>query len=156
MDIEDWSEFDLETRAVRAGQHRSAEGEHSEAIFPTSSYVFASAAQAAARFAGTEPGNIYSRFTNPTVRTFQERLAALEGGEACVATASGMAAIYATCAALLKSGDHIVSSRSIFGTTTILFSNYLGRFGVETSFVPLADLEAWERAIRPATRLLFV
>ncbi|MCA1805078.1 MAG: O-succinylhomoserine sulfhydrylase [Xanthomonadaceae bacterium] len=156
MDIEDWSEFDLDTRAVRAGQHRSAEGEHSEAIFPTSSYVFASAAQAAARFAGTEPGNIYSRFTNPTVRTFQDRLAALEGGEACVATASGMAAIYATCAGLLKSGDHIVSSRSIFGTTTILFSNYLGRFGVETSFVPLADLEAWERAIRPATRLLFV
>lgn len=156
MDIEDWSEFDLDTRAVRAGQHRSAEGEHAEAIFPTSSYVFASAAQAAARFAGTEPGNIYSRFTNPTVRTFQDRLAALEGGEACVATASGMAAIYATCAGLLKSGDHIVSSRSIFGTTTILFSNYLGRFGVETSFVPLADLEAWERAIRPETRLLFV
>lgn len=156
MDIEDWSEFDLDTRAVRAGQHRSAEGEHAEAIFPTSSYVFASAAQAAARFAGTEPGNIYSRFTNPTVRTFQDRLAALEDGEACVATASGMAAIYATCAGLLKSGDHIVSSRSIFGTTTILFNNYLGRFGVETSFVPLADLEAWERAIRPETRLLFV
>ena len=156
MDIEDWSEFDLETRAVRAGQHRSAEGEHAEPIFATSSYVFASASQAAARFAGTEPGNIYSRFTNPTVRTFQERLAALEGGEACVATASGMAAIYATCAGLLKGGDHIVSSRSIFGTTTILFSNYLGRFGVETSFVPLADLEAWERAIRPETRLLFV
>jgi O-succinylhomoserine sulfhydrylase len=156
MDIEDWSEFDLETRAVRAGQHRSAEGEHSEAIFPTSSYVFANAAEAAARFAGTVPGNIYSRFTNPTVRNFQERLAAMEGGEACVATASGMAAIYATCAGLLKSGDHIVSSRSIFGTTTILFTNYLARFGVETSFVPLADLEAWERAIRPATRLLFV
>jgi O-succinylhomoserine sulfhydrylase len=156
MDIEDWSEFDLETRAVRAGQHRSAEGEHSEAIFPTSSYVFDSAAQAAARFAGTEPGNIYSRFTNPTVRTFQDRLAALEGGEACVATASGMAAIYATCAGLLKSGDHIVSSRSIFGTTTILFTNYLARFGVETRFVPLADLEAWERAIQPNTRLLFV
>ncbi|HEY9150518.1 MAG: O-succinylhomoserine sulfhydrylase [Gammaproteobacteria bacterium] len=156
MDIEDWSEYDLDTRAVRAGQQRSAEGEHAEAIFPTSSYVFANAAQAAARFAGTEPGNIYSRFTNPTVRTFQDRLAALEGGEACVATASGMAAIYATCAGLLKSGDHIVSSRSIFGTTTILFSNYLGRFGVETSFVPLADLEAWERAIRPETRLLFV
>jgi O-succinylhomoserine sulfhydrylase len=156
MDIEDWSEFDLETRAVRAGQHRSAEGEHSEAIFPTSSYVFASAAQAAARFAGTEPGNIYSRFTNPTVRTFQDRLAALEGGEACVATASGMAAIYATCAGLLKSGDHIVSSRSIFGTTTILFTNYMARFGVETSFVPLADLEAWERAIQSNTRLLFL
>lgn len=156
MDIEDWSEFDPETRAVRAGHRRTAEGEHAEPIFPTSSYVFANAAEAAARFAGTEPGNIYSRFTNPTVRTFQERLAALEGGEACVATASGMSAIYATCAGLLKGGDHIVSSRSIFGTTTILFTNYLARFGVETSFVPLADLEAWERAIRPETRLLFL
>jgi O-succinylhomoserine sulfhydrylase len=156
MDIDDWADYDLETLAVRAGQRRTAEGEHAEPIFPTSSYVFASAAEAAARFSGAVPGNIYSRFTNPTVRTFQERLAALEGGEACVATASGMAAIYATCAALLKSGDHVVSSRSIFGTTTILFTNYLGRFGVETSFVPLADMEAWERAIRPDTRLLFV
>ncbi len=156
MDIDDWAEYDLETLAVRAGQHRTAEGEHAEPIFPTSSYVFASAAEAAARFSGAAPGNIYSRFTNPTVRTFQDRLAALEGGEACVATASGMAAIYATCAGLLKSGDHIVSSRSIFGTTTILFTNYLGRFGVETSFVPLADLDAWEQAIQANTRLLFV
>lgn len=156
MDIDDWAEYDLETLAVRAGQHRTAEGEHAEPIFPTSSYVFASAAEAAARFSGAAPGNIYSRFTNPTVRTFQDRLAALEGGEACIATASGMAAIYATCAGLLKSGDHIVSSRSIFGTTTILFTNYLGRFGVETSFVPLADLDAWEQAIQANTRLLFV
>lgn len=156
MDIDDWAEFDLETRAVRAGHVRTAEGEHGEPIFPTSSYVFSSAAEAAARFSGEQPGNIYSRFTNPTVRIFQDRLAALEGGEACVATASGMSAIYATCAGLLKSGDHIVSSRSIFGTTTILFTNFMGRFGVDTSFVPLADLEAWERAIRPETRLLFV
>ena len=152
----DFDDFDFETRAVRAGQQRTAEGEHSEAIFPTSSYVFASAAEAAARFSGDQPGNIYSRFTNPTVRTFEQRLASLEGGECCVATSSGMAAIYATCAALLKSGDHIVSSQSIFGTTTILFSTWLAKFGIETSFVPLADIAAWENAIRPETRMLFL
>jgi len=152
----DYDEFEFETRAVRAGQRRSAEGEHSEAIFPTSSYVFGSAAEAAARFSGDQPGNIYSRFTNPTVRTFEERLASLEGGDSCVATSSGMAAILATCAALLKAGDHIVSSQSIFGTTTVLFSTYLARFGIETSFVPLADMAAWEGAIRRETRLLFL
>ena len=152
----DYEEFDFVTRAVRAGQLRTAEGEHSEAIFPTSSYVFDSAAAAAARFSGDQPGNIYSRFTNPTVRTFEQRLASLEGGESCVATSSGMAAIFATCAALLKSGDHVVSSQSIFGTTTVLFNNYLARFGIETTFVPLADNAAWEAAIRPETRMLFL
>ncbi len=151
-----YDEFEFETRAVRAGQTRSAEGEHAEALFLTSSYVFDSAAEAAARFAGDSPGNIYSRFTNPTVRTFEERLASLEGGERCVATASGMAAILATCAGLLKAGDHIVASRSIFGTTTVLFSTYLARFGIETSFVALSEIPAWEAAIRPETRLLFV
>ena len=151
-----YDEYQFETRAVRSGQHRTAEGEHAEPIFPTSSYVFASAAEAAARFAGDAPGNIYSRFTNPTVRTFEERLATLEGGERCVATASGMAAILATCAGLLKAGDHIVASRSIFGTTTVLFTTYLARFGIETSFVALADLHDWEAAIRPQTRLLFL
>lgn len=151
-----YDEYRFETRAVRSGQHRTAEGEHAEPIFPTSSYVFASAAEAAARFAGDIPGNIYSRFTNPTVRTFEERLAALEGGERCVATASGMAAILATCAGLLKAGDHIVASRSIFGTTTVLFSTYLARFGIETSFVALPDLDAWAAAMRPETRLLFL
>ena len=156
MDFVDWDEYAFDTRAVRAGQVRTHEGEQSEAIFPTSSFVFDSAAQAAARFSGAEPGNIYSRFTNPTVRTFEQRLAALEGAEACVATASGMSAILSTCMALLRSGDHVVSSRSVFGTTTVLFNNYLGRFGVETSFVPLPDLEAWEAAIRPNTRLLFL
>lgn len=154
--MSDYDEFEIATRAVRAGQQRTAEGEHSEAIFPTSSYVFASAAQAAARFSGDQPGNIYSRFTNPTVRTFQERLASMEGGECCVATASGMAAILATCAGLLKAGDHIVSSRSIFGTTTVLFSTYLARLGIETTFVPQADTDSWEAAIRPDTRLLFL
>jgi O-succinylhomoserine sulfhydrylase len=154
--MKDPKDYAFETRAVRAGQHRTNEGEHSEAIFPTSSFVFESAAQAAARFGGTEPGNIYSRFTNPTVRTFQERLAAMEGGETCVATSSGMAAILSTCMALLRAGDHIVSSRSVFGTTTSLFGNYLTRFGVQVSFVPLPDLEAWEAAIRPETRMLYV
>ena len=152
----DYDEFDFDTRAVRAGYLRTAEGEHSEAIFPTSSYVFDSAASAAARFSGDQPGNIYSRFTNPTVRTFERRLASLEGGESCVATSSGMAAILATCAALLKSGDHIVSSQSIFGTTTVLFSNYLARFGIETTFVPLTDNAAWQAAVRPETRLFFL
>ena len=146
----------FETRAVRAGQQRTHEGEHAEAIFLTSSYVFANAAEAAARFSGEQPGNIYSRFTNPTVRTFEQRLAALEGGACCVATASGMAAILSTCGGLLKSGDHIVSSRSIFGTTTVLFATYLAKFGVETTFVPLPDQDAWESAIRPETRLLFI
>jgi O-succinylhomoserine sulfhydrylase len=153
---DDLDEWGFDTRAVRAGQHRTAEGEHSEPIFPTSSYVFASAAEAAARFSGEKPGNIYSRFTNPTVRTFEERLATLEGGEKCVATASGMAAILSTCMALLKSGDHIVSSRNVFGPTVLLFNNYLGRFGVETSYVSLTDYAAWEKAIKPNTRLLYL
>ncbi|HEX4974257.1 MAG TPA: O-succinylhomoserine sulfhydrylase [Pseudomonadales bacterium] len=149
-------EANVATQSVRAGQHRSHEGEHSEAIFPTSSFVFESAAEAAARFAGTEAGNIYSRFTNPTVRTFEERLAVLEGGERCVAFASGMAAIMATMLALLKSGDHIISSRSIFGTTTVVFEKYLKKFGIETTFVDLADASAWAQAFKSNTRLLFL
>ena len=154
--MSDNDEFSFDTLAVRAGQQRSGEGEHAEPIFPTSSYVFASAAEAAARFSGEQPGNIYSRFTNPTVRTFEQRLAALEGGESCVATASGMAAILATCGALLKAGDHVVCSRSVFGTTTVLFSTYLAKFGIETDYVELSNLEAWEAAIRPETCLLFL
>jgi O-succinylhomoserine sulfhydrylase len=148
--------FGFATRAVRAGQVRTHEGEHSEAIFPTSSYVFKTAAEAAARFSGEQPGNIYSRFTNPTVRTFEHRLAALEQAETCVATASGMSAIFATCIGLLKSGDHIVSSRSIFGTTTVLFTNFLAKLGIVTTFVSLSDLDEWRAAIRPATKLFFL
>ncbi len=148
-------EWDLATIAIRTGHRRTAEGEHSEPIFPTSSFVFGSAAEAAARFSGDQPGNIYSRFTNPTVRIFEERLAALEGGECAVATASGMAAILAVCLGLLQHGDHVVSSRAIFGTTTILFDRYLKRFGIEVDYVPLGDLDAWRRAVRPNTRLLF-
>ena len=150
------SRYGPNTRAVRAGQVRSAEGEHSELIFASSSFVFQNAAEAAARFKGDVPGNIYSRFTNPTVRTFEERLAALEGGERCVATSSGMSSILSTCMALLKGGDHIVSSRSIFGTTVGLFNNIFPKFGLTTTFVDLSDYAAWEQAIKPETRMLFL
>ena len=150
------AECELDTLAVRAGQRRTVEGEHAEPIFTTSSYVFASAEEAAARFSGEQPGNVYSRYTNPTVRTFEERIAALEGGEAAVATSSGMAAILSTCIALLKAGDHIVCSRSVFGTTTNLLSKYMAKLGVETSFVSPLDMDAWRDAIRPQTRLLFL
>jgi O-succinylhomoserine sulfhydrylase len=146
----------LETLAVHAGITRSQFNEHSEAMFLTSSFVFDNAAQAAARFIGTEPGNIYSRFTNPTVTMFEERLAALEGAEQCVATASGMSAILACCMGLLKSGDHIVASRSIFGSTVNLFGTIFKRFGVDTTFVSATDVTEWEGAIRPNTRLFFL
>lgn len=149
-------EYRFDTLAVRAGQHRTNEGEQGEPIFTTSSYVFKSAAHAAARFSGEEPGNIYSRFTNPTVRTFEQRLAALEGGERCVATSSGMGAILSTCLGLLKAGDHIVSSRAIFGTTVVLFNNILSRFGIDTTYVPLTELAKWEAAIKPETKILFL
>ncbi|HED16952.1 MAG TPA: O-succinylhomoserine sulfhydrylase, partial [Gammaproteobacteria bacterium] len=156
MSDNDNSNWQLATLAVRAGHVHTAEGEHAEPIFPTSSYVFASAAEAAARFSGDQPGNIYSRFTNPTVRTFEQRLAAMEGGERCVATSSGMAAILSTCLGLLNQGDHIVSSRSIFGSTVVLFEQHLARFGIETTFVAQDDVQAWADAIRPETRLLFL
>lgn len=147
--------FHFETLAIRSGHERTNEQEHSEAIFPTSSFVFHSAAEAAAKFAGDQSGNIYARMTNPTVSYFQDRLATLEGGEACVATSSGMSAILAVVLALLKSGDHIVCSRSVFGTTTVLFNNYIEKFGIEISFVDLTDLEQWQAAMKDNTRLLF-
>lgn len=152
----DTQDLGLATLAIRTGHPRTAEGEHCEPIFTTSSFVFASAAEAAARFSGDDPGNIYSRFTNPTVRAFEQRLAALEGGACCVATASGMSAILTTCLGLLKAGDHIVSSRSIFGSSTMLFDKYLARFGIATDYAPLGDLDAWAAALRPTTRLLFL
>ncbi|TXS95694.1 O-succinylhomoserine sulfhydrylase [Parahaliea maris] len=146
----------IETLAVRSGISRSPEGEHSEPIYTTSSYVFDSAAEAAARFAGEQPGNVYSRYTNPSVRGFEERMAALEGGEAAVGCASGMAAILATAMSLLSAGDHVICSRDVFGTTTNLFSKYLGRFGVEVDFVPLLDNAAWQAAVKPNTAMLFL
>lgn len=147
--------WEFETLAIRAGHERTNENEHSEALFPTSSFVFKNAAEAAARFGGTEPGNIYARFTNPTVRYFQERLAALEGAESCVATASGMSAILAVMLGLLKTGDHVVCSSSVFGTTTVLLQTYIAKFGIEVSFAKLSDLDAWQAALKPNTRLLF-
>jgi len=146
----------FDTQAIRAGSLRSEFGENSEAIFLTSSYVFDSSAQAAARFAGTEPGNIYSRFTNPTVTMFQDRLAALEAAEACVATSSGMSAILAIIMGLCSAGDHIVASRSLFGTTVQLFSNIFKRWGLEVTFVSLINLNEWEDAIQKNTKLFFV
>jgi O-succinylhomoserine sulfhydrylase len=148
--------FHPETVGVRAGSAHSEFGENSEAIFLTSSFVFDSAAQAAARFSGQEPGNIYSRFTNPTVTMFQDKLAALEGAEFCVATSSGMSAILACVMGLCSAGDHVVASRSIFGTTVQLFGNILKRWGLEVSFVSLTDEAEWAAAVRPNTRLFFV
>ena len=146
----------FDTLAVRAGQHRSPEAEHGEPLFFTSSYVFRSAADAAARFAGDVPGNVYSRYTNPTVRAFEERIAALEGAEQAVATSSGMSAILASVMALCSAGDHILVSRSVFGATVTLFEKYFKRFGIQVDYVPLTDLTAWEQAFKPNTKLLFV
>ncbi len=149
-------DFELETLALRAGTHRSQFNEHSEALYLTSSFVFDSAAQAAARFSGIEPGNVYSRFTNPTVTAFEERLAALEGAETCVATASGMSAILSCVMGLLSAGDHIIASRSLFGATVSLFNNVLKRFGIETTYVSATDVIAWQAAVKTNTKLLFV
>lgn len=143
------------TLAIREGHHQTAEQEHSEAIFPTSSYTFASAEEAAAKFSGEISGNIYSRFCNPTVRYFEERLATLEEGESCVATSSGMSAILAAMMGLLQQGDEVVCSKSIFGTTTNLFNNHLAKFGIKFTFVDLTDLSAWEAAMSNKTRMLF-
>ena len=152
----DPDQYGMNTLAVRAGRQPTGEGEHSEPIFPTSSFVFRDAAQAAARFAEDEPGNIYSRFTNPTVRIFEQRLAAMEGAERCIATSSGMGAILSTCLGLLHAGDHIVSSRSVFGTTVNLFNKILSKFDIETSYVGLSDYTAWGAAITGKTRLLYL
>lgn len=149
-------DYQLDTLAVRAGTERSQFGEHSEALHLTSSFVFKSAAQAAARFANQEPGNIYSRFTNPTVTMLEQRLAALEGAECCIATSSGMAAILACVMGLLKGGDHIVCSAGVFGATVQLLGNIMKRFGVETTFVSGTGVAAWEKAVQPGTRLLFL
>ncbi|MFY9327622.1 MAG: O-succinylhomoserine sulfhydrylase [Georgfuchsia sp.] len=147
---------DFDTLAVRAGQERSQFNEHSEALYLTSSFVFDNAAQAAARFSGAEEGYVYGRFTNPTVDMFQRRLAALEGAEACIATASGMSALLSTVMALLSAGDHIVSSQSVFGSTLNLFGTILSRFGIETTLVKATDIAAYKNAIRPNTKLIFI
>jgi O-succinylhomoserine sulfhydrylase len=148
-------EYKPDTLGVRAGAVRSDFQEHSEALVLSTSFVYKSAAEAARRFANEEPGNIYSRFTNPTVTMFQNRLAAIEGAEACVATSTGMAAVATLVFGLLKAGDHLVAARGVFGTVVPLFDQILARFGVTTTWVSLSDLEEWKRAIRPTTKLLF-
>ena len=149
-------EHQLSTKGVRAGQVRTEFNEHAEALFLTSSFLFDNAAQAAARFANNEEGMVYSRYTNPTVSMFQDRLAAMEGAESCVATASGMAAILATAMVHLKAGDHVVCSNAVFGATIQLFNNILGRFGIETSYVSPTKVDEWEKAVRKNTRLFFL
>ena len=145
-----------ETLSVRAGSEATEYGENSEALFLNSSFRFESAAQAAARFGGTEPGNIYSRFTNPTVTMFQNKLAALEGAEQCVATSSGMSAILACVMGLCSAGDHVIASRSIFGTSVQLFGNILKRWGLDVTFVSLTDPNEWQAAVTQKTKLFFV
>mgnify|MGYP003324162998 CR=1 FL=1 len=153
----DWLEAaGQRTRAIRAGIRRSPEGEHAEPIFTSSSFIFDSAEDAAAKFSGDAAGNVYSRYTNPTVRSFEERLSSLERGESAVATASGMSAILALCMAHLRAGDHVLCSRDVFGATVGLFENTLKKFGVETTFVPLTDVDSWRAAATRATRLLFM
>lgn len=149
-------EYQLDTLAIRTGHNRTFEGEHSEPIFLTSSFVCESAADAAAKFSGEIEGNTYSRYTNPTVQAFEKRLAVLDGAEAAVATSSGMAGVHAITLAYLKSGDHVVCSRAVFGSILSLFEKYVIKFGVDVTFVDLGDLEAWKQAIRPNTRLLFI
>ncbi|PKG34648.1 O-succinylhomoserine sulfhydrylase [Psychrobacter sp. Sarcosine-3u-12] len=148
-------DYGMQTIAVRAGQHRTDEGEHSEAIFTTSSYVYESAADAAAHFNGDKTGNVYSRHTNPSVRTFERRLAALENGERAVATASGMGAILTMCLAYLTAGDHLLAANQLFGSSIGLFNNYMAKFGVEVSYVDCFDNDAWAKAVQPNTKVIY-
>jgi len=156
MNQSDDLEYQLDTLAIRTGHTRSFEGEHGEPIFLTSSFVYENAAEAAAKFSGQVQGNIYSRFTNPTVGMFEKRLAALDGAERAVATSSGMGAILAVAMAYLKAGDHVICSRAVFGSVVALFEKYIAKFGVDITFVDLCDLDDWKKAVRPETKLLFV
>ena len=149
-------EYQLDTLAIRTGHTRSFEGEHAEPIFLTSSFVYENAAEAAAKFSGEVAGNIYSRFTNPTVAMFEKRLAAMDGAERAVATSSGMGAILSVCMAFLKAGDHVICSRAVFGSIVALFEKYIAKFGVDVTFVDLNDLDAWKNAMRPETKILFI
>jgi O-succinylhomoserine sulfhydrylase len=145
MSAKEWNQYSIETQGIRAGQQRTAEGEHSDPIFPTSSYIFNSAEEAASRFSGKTSGNIYSRFTNPTVRAFEQRLAVMEGAERAMATSSGMAAINCVCMGLLSAGDHVVCSQSVFGNSALMFKNIMAKFAIETTFVTLDDMADWRK-----------
>jgi O-succinylhomoserine sulfhydrylase len=153
---DDSNSYDFDTLAIRAGVQRSNFNENAEALFLSSSFVHEDAATAALRFSNQAPGFVYSRFSNPTVDMFQARLAALEGGESCVATSSGMSAVLTTVMGLLKAGDHVICSRSVFGAVITLFEKNLGRFGLQTTFVEATDLKAWEAAVQPNTKMLFL
>ena len=153
---DEFAQLEFATRACRVGTEMTPQQEHSDPMFLTSSFCFKNAAEAAARFAGEDDGNVYSRFTNPTVQAFEQRLAALEGAEACIGTASGMSAILSTCLSLLSAGDHVIASYSIFGTTVSLFKNTLSKFGIEFSFFDLTDINAWSQAMRQNTKMLFL
>ena len=151
----DSDDLQQDTLAIRSGYQRTQENEHAEAMFLTSSYVFESAAMAAKYFSNEVQGNVYSRYTNPTVRSFEKRLAAMEGAEQGVATASGMSATLSVIMALLQSGDHIVCSQDVFGSTRVMMDKYIAKFGVSVTYVPLVDLNAWQAAILPNTKMLF-
>ena len=155
MSDSSWKQWQRDTQAVRVAADRSQYGENSEALYLTSGYVQPSAEAAARRFAGDEDGYTYGRYGNPTTSGFEQRLAALEGAEACISTASGMSAILMMCLGLLKAGDHVLCSQSMFGSTIKLIGSDLAKFGVESTFVPQTDLAAWKAAVRPNTRLLF-
>ena len=152
----DLKNLQTDTLGVRAGVRRTEFNEHSEAMFLTSSFCFDSAADAAHGFANAEKGFIYSRFTNPTVAMFQDRLAAMEGGEACIATSSGMSAIMTVAMSHLQAGDHVVCSRSVFGATIQLFTAILGKFGIETTYVDMSDLGSWQAAVKPNTKMFYL
>jgi O-succinylhomoserine sulfhydrylase len=153
---EDPNSWDLETRLVRGGLARSPYGEMSEALFLTQSFAYDSAEAADRRFAGEEPGFIYQRFGNPTTQMFEDRLALLEGAEACKATASGMSAVHAALSGLLRAGDHLISARAVFGSCRWIVAEWMPRFGIEVTFVDATDLEAWKNAVRPNTKAFFV
>lgn len=153
---ESFDDLHPETLALRAGTERTPYGEHSDALFLTSSFLVDDAEDAALKFSGQAPGYTYSRFGNPTVAAFENRLAALEGAERAQGAASGMAAILALCLAHLKAGDHILASNGLFGATIQFFNAYLSKFGVEVSYAPPTDVAAWQQAVRPNTRLFFL
>jgi O-succinylhomoserine sulfhydrylase len=153
---EDPKDWEIATRLVRGGLTRSPHGETAEALYLTQSYVYESAEAADARFAGTDPGFIYTRYGNPTVQMFEDRLALLEGAQACRATATGMAAVHLALTGLLKAGDHVVAGKALFGSCRWILNTWAPRFGIETSLVDAPDLDAWRGAVKSNTRVLFL
>src|ERR1700761_3729083 len=156
MSSDDPRDWEIPTRLVRGGTMRSDHGETAEALYLTQSFIYDTAESADARFAGSDPGYIYTRYGNPTVQMFEDRLALVEGAEACRATASGMAAVQLALMGLLRAGDHVVAGRALFGSCRWILNNWGSRFGVETTFVDAADTAAWKAAMRPNTKVVFI